>query len=84
MTFHEPVQLFIGIECCEEHFAEIDSSGGDLITDDIRAQVTEAILNLHRAKPDFRRAVIEPLSIDDPQYIEFKRRLALQPPAGRA
>lgn len=72
MAFHTPLTMFISLECCEEHFHDVNVL--EVMTDEIREAMVKAIRAFRKTDPDFNRAELHPLPLDDPQYKEFRRQ----------
>ena len=69
MKFHTPCEVIIGIESCAEHFKEM--SAQELLTDDLRVMFGHMLRGLGKAKADFDRATIEPISMKGSEYRKF-------------
>ncbi len=70
----EPLQLFIGIEVCKAHGAEIKAA--DFVNPDMERAVIRACIEQAKPKPDFSRAITGGRPLDDPKYIGYLAHMA--------
>lgn len=69
---HQPISIFLGVEICSKHAAE-ETVEEWLKDNRMRQMLTMAAAG--RAAPDFDRAWLKVLALDDPDLLAYEARI---------
>lgn len=68
LLMHTPLSMVISLELCAAHAKEVTVE--EVLNEQLRSVVQASLTG--RAPPDFKRAFIKLLPLDDPKYLRLK------------
>lgn len=78
IDLHQPLKAIVGLVVCDDHFAATKAEDFTALPQ-WRAIIQQALAGAGRAPPDFDRAFLSKVPLDDPRYLSFARQARNRP-----